>query len=481
MQYYNISTDKYIIELEIKILMMMRERVFSKTVLLNTAIENAFAWHERPGAFERLTPPWERVEVAGRSGGIKSGDIVVLKTRVCFLSLQWTIEHEAYQPPCQFQDRQLKGPFSAWLHTHRFTAKASTQCELQDYIEFRLPFGLLGHLFGSAFVDNKLEKLFVYRHCITQNDMDLQERYKGVLPMKILVTGASGMVGSALIPLLTSQGHTVSKLVRKLPKDSSEIRWDPDTKTMDIAALEGFDAVIHLAGENIASGRWTSEKKDRIRKSRVEGTRLLSESLASLSRPPKVMVCASAVGYYGSRGDDTLDETTAAMSGDFLSDVCRAWEAAAAPAQEKGIRVVNMRFGMILSPKGGALSKILPPFQMGAGGRLGSGKQFMSWVAIDDVIGAIYHALMTDTLFGPVNTVAPNPVRNSRFTKILGKVLWRPTLIPVPSIALSLLLGEMADALLLASQNVYPNRLLVSGYQFRYPELEGALRHVLGR
>jgi uncharacterized protein (TIGR01777 family) len=240
------------------------------------------------------------------------------------------------------------------------------------------------------------------------------------------------------------------------------------------------DAVVHLAGENIAGGRWTAARKEEIRRSRVEGTRRLSESLARLTRRPKVLVSASAVGFYGNRGDEILKEDIAPGS-DFLAQVCRDWEAATDPASRAGIRVVHLRSGMILSPVGGALKKMLLPFKLGAGGRIGSGTQYVSWIAIDDTIGVIHHAIVTESLQGPVNGVAPTPVSNAEFTRTLARVLSRPAIAPMPAFAARLAFGEMADALLLASQRVMPTRLQATGYQFRYPELERALRHLLSR
>jgi uncharacterized protein (TIGR01777 family) len=249
---------------------------------------------------------------------------------------------------------------------------------------------------------------------------------------------------------------------------------------VDTGGLEDMDAVVHLAGENIASGRWTAERKRRIRDSRVRGTRLLADSLARLKEPPKVLVCASAIGYYGNRPEETVNEDSSSGSG-FLPEVCREWEKATKPAEESGIRVVGTRFGIVLSPSGGALAKMLLPFRLGAGGKIGSGQQYMSWISLDDAIGAIDHALVTESLAGAVNVVAPRPVTNSEFTKTLGQVLRRPTLFPMPAIAARLLLGEMAEELLLASIRVEPARLLATGYKFRHPDLEGALRQLLGK
>lgn len=298
--------------------------------------------------------------------------------------------------------------------------------------------------------------------------------------MHILVSGSHGLIGSALIPFLKGQSHQVSRLVRQTPKQQGEIHWDPIAGSIDAASLDGLAVVVHLAGENIASGRWTAARKATIRDSRVRGTRLLSESVAKLGRPPRVLVSASAIGYYGNRGDERLTETSHAGSG-FLCDVCQEWEGATEPALKRGIRVVSLRIGVVLSPKGGALAKMLPPFRMGVGGKIGGGNQHMSWIAIDDLVGIIAQALSADALAGPVNAVAPNPVTNAEFTKALGRVLGRPTFFPMPAFAARLAFGEMADELLLASARVEPTKLLAGGYRFQFPKLEPALCHLLNK
>jgi uncharacterized protein (TIGR01777 family) len=299
--------------------------------------------------------------------------------------------------------------------------------------------------------------------------------------MHIAVTGASGLVGSALVPFLTTGGHRVVRVVRSAPKpDDDAIQWDPQAGQLDPASLEGLDAVVHLAGENIAAGRWTAAQKARIRDSRVKSTGLLCETLAKLSQPPKVLVCASAIGVYGNRGDETLQEDSPAGRG-FLAEVCQAWEATTQPASQAGIRTALLRIGVVLSPAGGALAKMLLPFRMGVGGVIGSGNQYWSWIGVDDVVGAIHHALMTAGLEGAVNVVAPRPATNTEFTKTFGRVLGHPTFFPLPGFAARLALGEMADDLLLASTRVEPRKLVATGYSFRHPELEGVLRHLLGK
>lgn len=297
--------------------------------------------------------------------------------------------------------------------------------------------------------------------------------------MKVLISGSTGLVGTALSKSLTNDGSEVVRLVRHKPKaGSSEVWWDPAGGNIDEQSLEGHDVLVHLAGESIASGRWTDEKKRAILESRVKGTTLLSESLAHLSRPPQVFLSASAVGYYGDRGDELLTEQSA-TGNDFLAHVCIQWEAATKLAAEKGIRTVNTRFGVILDDKGGALAKMLTPFRMGIGGRVGSGEQWMSWVALEDVVNALKFLMGQASIRGPVNIVAPNPVTNAEFTKTLGGVLSRPTIFPVPGFGARLAFGEMADALLLSSQRVAPTVLKSSGFEFKWPTLEGALKSIL--
>jgi uncharacterized protein (TIGR01777 family) len=296
--------------------------------------------------------------------------------------------------------------------------------------------------------------------------------------MRILVSGSHGLVGKALIGSLNSDGHEIVRLVRRNPSAAGELEWHPNEGRIDAASLEGFDAVVHLAGESIASGRWTGEKKRAIRDSRVKGTTLLSDALARLSRPPAVFISASAIGYYGNRGDELLTETSA-PGRDFLAGVCIEWENATRTAVEKGIRTVNTRFGIILDAEEGALGKMLTPFRMGIGGRVGDGKQWVSWITIEDVVGGLKSMIDDASVRGPVNFVTPNPVTNAEFTKMLGHVLSKPTLFPVPVFGVRLAFGEMADALLLASQRVEPRVLKERGFVYQWPMLEPALRHLL--
>ena len=299
--------------------------------------------------------------------------------------------------------------------------------------------------------------------------------------MRVAISGATGLVGSALTQALQAENTDVSRLVRKDPQ-GSDILWDPSSPESvdgELENLSGCDAVVHLAGENIAEGRWSAAKKQRIRDSRVHSTQRLAEGLAGLHEKPKTLVCASAIGIYGSAGDQMMTESSPAGN-DFLAEVCTAWEAAANPARDAGIRVVHLRIGVVLSDQGGALAKMLTPFRLGMGGRVGSGQQYMSWIALPDLVGVIRHAVSNDSLSGPVNSVAPAPVTNAEFTKALGKVLGRPTLFPMPAIVARTLFGEMGDALLLSSTRVSAEKLVTSGYSFEFPDLLSALRGVIG-
>ena len=294
--------------------------------------------------------------------------------------------------------------------------------------------------------------------------------------MKILISGGSGLVGTATSAALQADGHNVVHLVRPgKPAKAGDVQWDPMRATVDVAGLEGVDVVIHLSGAGIADGRWTEERKQILRSSRIDTTRVLVDSLARLKRKPRALIVASAIGYYGSRGDEILIESSA-IGTDFLALLCRDWEAEASRAAAMGIRTVMLRFGVVLSGKGGALPKMLTPFKLGVGGRLGSGQQWMSWIAIEDVVGIVRYAITNDQVSGPVNVVAPNPVRNEEFTRLLAGMLHRPAIFPAPALMLRLAMGEMADAVLLSSDRVKPERMLTAGYKFRFEILEPALR-----
>ncbi|HXE57278.1 MAG TPA: TIGR01777 family oxidoreductase [Gemmatimonadales bacterium] len=458
--------------------MAVASKVYRSEITLPASADEVFAWHARPGAVERLTPPWAPIRPLERSTGVEEGSTVAFRVGRGPLSRRWTVRHREVRPGLGFTDEQLDGPFVRWIHEHRLEPLGPGACRLVDRVTYALPLGPLGEAIAPAF-RRRLERAFAYRQATLRDDLAAHRRFPDRPALHVAVTGASGLIGSALVPFLTTGGHRVTRLVRRAA-GPGEIRWDPARGVLDPAALAGVDAVVHLAGESVAAARWTEGRKRRLLESRVRGTRLVAEAIARMERPPRVLVAASAVGYYGDRGDELLSEESTAGRG-FLAEVGAAWEAATAAAETRQTRVVRLRIGVVLSPAGGALRAMLPPFRLGLGGRLGGGEQWMSWVSIDDAIGAIHHALLTDALAGPVNVVAPEPVTNREFARTLARVLGRPGLTAVPATALRLVLGEMADAALLASQRVTPGRLSQTGYPFRHPTLEVALRHVLGR
>lgn len=461
---------------------MIKTETFIKKTRIDAPADEVFKWHSRPGALERLSPPWDPVRVIERKGGINKGARVVLEMKAGPFPYKWTAEHTDCEENRLFRDRQVRGPFSHWVHTHSFEPDGPDGSFFEDRIDYALPFYPFGKLLGGASVKAKLARIFKYRHATTIGDIVLHLSKKDIRrPMNILMTGASGLLGSALIPFLTAGGHNVRILVRRAPVSSKdEAFWDPEKKRLDPEVFEGIDAVIHLAGEHIGEGRWTAEKKRRIIESRTRGTSLIAETMSGLSSPPPVLICASAIGYYGNREDKILSEDD--MPGDdFISMVCREWEKSGQAAVDKGIRAAFMRIGIALSPAGGVLKRLLLPFRAGIGGEIASGTQYMSWVGIDDVTGAFFHVLADNKISGPVNVVSPNPVTNLEFTKTLGRVLSRPAIFSIPAAAINLAFGEMGREVLLSSTRVAPKKLLETGYRFRNPDLYGALSHLLGK
>ena len=449
---------------------------FHRSLELEADAEDVFRWHCRKGAFERLVPPWEQVSLEGPAAAVEVGAQQTVAFPLGPLRQRWRSEISEVTAGREFKDVQLSGPFASWEHTHSMQPADAGGSTLHDSVRYALPLGRLGSFVAGRFVRHKLERMFAYRHRITAHDLSRHAEVAAP-PTDVLVSGSSGLVGKTLAAFLTTGGHRVRRLVRRAPENDDEFHWDPAKGELDSAALDGVDAVVHLAGENIAARRWSDAQKARIRDSRISGTRLLVDAVGSRSRKPQAFVCASAVGVYGDRSDEPLDEDSETGTG-FLAEVCKDWESET--HRLAGVRTVQLRFGVVLSPAGGALAKMLLPFRLGVGGRIGGGRQWMSWVALDDAVGVIHHALFTDELQGPVNAVAPQPVTNSEYTRILGRILRRPTVLPMPSFAARLAFGELANELLLASQRAVPRRLQETGYVFARPDLEGALRHQLG-
>jgi len=421
-----------------------------------------FDWHARPGAFERLNPPFDRVEVLERSGGIGPGARTVLRVHLGLLPRRWIALHTAMDEGRSFTDRQESGPFARWEQVHRMLPDGETRSVLEDDVRYTLPLGPVGRLATGA-VRETLESTFAYRHALTAADLARHAELPGQ-PLRVGITGSHGLIGAALALFLSTGGHAVTRLGRG--EKAGEV--------------DGLDAVVNLAGSGVGDGRWTAARKRDIRESRIRTTDAVVAGILRAARPPSVLVNGSAMGFYGDRGETPVDESSSRGTG-FLADVAEAWEAATRPAEQAGVRVVKLRTGVVLSPDGGALGKMLPLFRAGVGGKLGSGRQLFSWIALEDVVGAIHFALRSPSFHGVANLTAPEPVTNAAFTHVLGRVLHRPTIASVPAAAIRALFGEMGQEAVLSGANVVPRALLDAGFRFRWPGLEDALRFCLGK
>lgn len=445
------------------------------------APEDVFAWHERPGALERLTPPWADTRVVRRAGGIRDGAEVELEVGVGPTSFRWHLRHRDFVEGHSFSDEQISGPMKRWKHTHRFLPREDGGTLLEDEIDLEAPLGFAGQAVVPSMVQHELDRLFGFRYRRLQTDLDRHAAHADRPRLTVAISGASGLIGSSLAAFLTTGGHRVVRLVRQ--KDEmgpDDVYWSPSRGEIDRDGLADVDAVVHLAGAPIAPGRWTDDRKKAIRESRVQGTELLAQTLAELKGGLRTLLSGSAVGFYGNRGSATLREGAEAGTG-FLAEVCRDWEMATRSADRAGVRVVRMRTGVVLSPAGGALGEMLTPFKMGAGGRLGSGEQYMSWIDLDDLVALIVHLLYDDSASGPVNATSPHPVTNATFTSTLGRVLGRPTVIPIPAFAVKAAFGQMGEETLLWGQRVVPAKATELGFQFAYDGVEESLRFQLGR
>jgi uncharacterized protein (TIGR01777 family) len=448
--------------------------VFTRRTPLDAPPAEVFAWHARPSTFARLNPPFDPVEIVSRSGrGLEVGTRLELRTHVGPAAVTWVAVHTACTPPSGFVDTQESGPFARWEHHHRFLpADPGPGSVLEDEVRWEAPLGAVGRALAPWVVEARLQRAFAYRHARTVNDL---RRHRGATPAKIAITGATGLVGGELSSFLEGAGHEVVPVSRR-----AGLRWNPDAGEIDAAGFEGLDAVVHLAGESVGTGPWTDDRKEAILRSRTSSTELLCRTLAGLARKPKVLISASAVGFYGDGAELALDESAPGGEG-FLADVCRAWEAPTRLAAEAGIRVVNLRIGLVVSAKGGFLKELLPLFRAGGGGPLGSGAQWQPWIHVDDLCAAVAFLLARDDLSGAVNAVGPNPARQGDLARALGHALGRPALVPAPRFAVRLALGrQKADELVFSSQRVLPGRLAAAGFRWDWPELGPALAFELG-
>lgn len=464
----------------------MREQFAAKS---NFPISRSalFRFHANPGAFERLNPPWAPAKILFHEG-IANGAKVTLRVPVGplfqnFICQTWSLVHEGYREGEQFCDRLQQGPFPYWLHTHRFLDDTNDHVILEDAIEYELPLGAIGRFFGSTFTQSTLQRVFAYRHFVTRSSIVAHKQIlEGTTPpMRVAISGISGLIGSSLAAFLASGSHQVYGLKRPGGSKTSwpEISWEPHSGFPAPEQIDGVDAIIHLAGENIAARRWTPEVRKRLIESRINPTRILAESLAKLPKPPKVLIAASAVGFYGATRHEEVTEESSVGEG-FLAELTSRWEEATEPARAAGIRVVNLRIGIVLDPRGGMLGKLLPVFLAGGGGTIGSGAQSMSWIALEDLLRIINFALLKD-ISGPINAVAPTPCTNLEFTRALAGLLHRPAILPAPRPILEAVFGDMAAQVILADQKVLPRVLQAADFEYIVPELGEALALCLGR
>lgn len=453
---------------------------FRKRIRVPVPVETLFAWHERPGAFLRLSPPWDRPEVLSHTGGIRDGARVELRVHAGPIPTTWRLEHRDYIPNRQFRDVMVDGPFTSWVHTHGFESDGPDASVLDDHIVYDLPLGALGDTVAGGFAQGTLARVFAYRHALMLGDLERHAAFADRPRLRVAITGATGFIGTQFAAFLSTGGHDVVRIGRGPVRPGVvDVQWNPDRGELDPRALEGVDAVVHLAGASIAE-RWTAAHRAAIRTSRIESTSLLAHTIARLERRPRVLLSGSAIGVYGNRGDEVLTEQSA-FGTDYLAEVGRAWEGATDPAEKAGVRVVHLRTGIVQGAAGGALAKQAPLFKVGLGGPLGDGRQWVSPIALDDHLGAMHFCLMRDDVRGPVNLVAPEAVTNAEFTTVLARVLGRPALAPAPAFALRLLLGrEMADSTVLTSQRVVPVALQRAGFAWRLPSLDAMLRFELG-
>jgi len=454
--------------------------IYEHKTHVDSDIEETFAWHERKGSFRRLMPPWEVAEEVRADDTLEDGAQRIFKFPMGPVKMKWIARHSAYNPPHSFEDDMLKGPFKSWHHKHEFQQKEDGSSIVFDQVNYKLPLGPLGKLVAGRMVRKRIERMFYARQIRLERDLKRHSEFAHLARKKILIAGSSGLIGRQLVAFLDTGGHEIWRLVRREPKKGeNELRWTPSKGEINSEEIEGFDVIIHLGGAGIGDKRWSKKRMKLIEDSRVNSTNLLAKTITNLKNKPELFMVASAMGWYGDRGDEHLTENSTPGQG-FLPQICGNWENAVKPVTESGIRTINLRTGIVLDATGGALQKMLLPAKLGAGGPIGRGRQWYSWISMDDQIYSMHHLMMKQECAGVYNISSPSPVRQKKFAKYLGKVLRRPAFIPTPPLAIRFLFGKMGVALTTESTKVIPERLIDSGYVFEHPELEPALRDSLG-
>jgi uncharacterized protein (TIGR01777 family) len=461
---------------------------FERATDVDCTAAGLFAYHAAPGAFERLTPPWDDVEIIEPLRRLADGEVAIFKVGVGPAKLRWVARHENVRDGhdggvAGFDDVMVRGPASSWRHTHRFEPLPDGRARLRDRITWTAPPG------GGLVVGPMLERMFRFRHRRTADDLALDATLRalpdGARRRVVGVTGASGLIGRELTSLLRVLGHEVRPFVRVVDAGAvstsapGTVSWHPASGAIDVVAAAGLDAVVHLAGESIADGRLDHEKQARLRRQRVDHTRALWAALAALARPPAVVIGAAAVGFYGDRGAELLDEHSPVGRGP-LSDFCAAWEQAVLAAAKSTTRAVALRIGIVQSPRGGALGRVLPIFKAGLGGPLGDGRAFVPWIGVDDMADIILRAIVDARVVGVVNATAPEPVTQRDYARALGAALGRPAVLPVPRFALQAVLGRDLGEHVVESMRVVPRALLELGHRFRHATIGEAFAHLLG-
>ncbi len=462
-----------------------RMPVFAHTANFNANKKEIWNWYNSDGAFRRIMPEWEGIQPMA-AGRLVDGDETIFKVKMGPFRQKWVARHHSVIDGESFADRMIKGPFGAWNHNHKFEAGKNGTTAVVDNVEYKLPLHFFTGWSAGFTVLPRMKQMFEFRSVRVANDLKQIQATANLPRQRILVSGSTGMIGLQLCAFLEAAGHDVHRLLRpstKLPPDVDStkiVRWNDLTGEIIEGDMNGFDSIIHLAGAGIGDKRWSKKRLKLIRDSRIIPTQNLAKIIANLENPPKKLLSSSAIGFYGNRGTEVLDEESESGD-DLLSDLCKDWENASNEAKDSGINVIHLRTGIVMSPLGGALAKLLLPAKFGAGGPVGGGKQMQSWISLDDEIYAIHHLMMKEDSEGVYNLTATNPVAQKQFAKTLGRVLRRPAFAPLPGFVIKLLFGQMGKKLVLEGQDVRPTRLLESGYEFTHSELETCLRSCLGK